>query len=105
MRKHNIHTKARKCVRCKEPIFNPFRQTPWCSDCQIDLQAMSFNGEEVLEMVLAMMPPQPPHPQMAVRVMTVLSVCRRVLVKNGLLGDDEDDEEQNSPGKKLLKVS
>lgn len=85
----------RFCVRCHEPIDNTFRKQPWCVDCGQELQQMSFNGEDVLEMVVSMMPPTPPHPDATIKAYTVLRLSREILIQNGLLQRDEqnpDDE-------------
>lgn len=87
----------RFCVRCHDPIDNEFRKTPWCSDCELELQQMSFNGCEVLEMVASMMPPTPPHPEATIRAFTVLRLSREILIENGLLLRDEDNPE-DTPG-------
>ena len=90
-----------KCVRCGEYIFNEFRQQPWCVDCGLELQEMSFDGEEVLELFLSVMPPMPPHPSIQVKVLTVLRIARRGLVEFGLL--KPNDEQSDSDGDQIKK--
>lgn len=94
------------CVRCQEPIFNDFRKREWCYDCEIILKQLSFDGVEVLEMVLAMMPPMPPNlPKGAVPgvpVAAVLQVAARVMIRAGIFPkpeptNDEDGGPQKSP--------
>lgn len=81
----------RFCVRCHEPIDNEFRKQQWCLDCGLELQQMSYNGEEVLELVASMMPPTPPHPDATIKAYTILRICREILIQNGLLLRDEDN--------------
>ena len=94
----------RFCVRCHEPIDNRFRKQPWCLDCDLELQQMSFDGTEVLEMVVAMMPPTPPHPDATIKAFTVLRLSREILIENGLLLRDEDNKDDGpaAPSKILL---
>lgn len=87
----------RACVRCHQPIDNQFRKQPWCLDCGLELQQMSFNGEEVLDMVASMMPPTPPHPDATIKAYTVLRLSREVLISEGLLLRD-DDNPDDMPG-------
>lgn len=83
----------KKCVRCRQPIFNVWQKRPWCDGCQDELQAIEMNGEEILEMVLQMIPPTPPHPEMPIKVIKVQEVCRKVLINYDLLpGDDDSDD-------------
>lgn len=89
---------ARPCVRCHELIHNKFRPQPWCLECGLELQQMDFNGEEVLEMVLAMMPPTPPHPDATIKGWTVLRIARQVLLKHELLLPNEDEPDDQRPG-------
>lgn len=89
----------KRCIRCDAVIDNPFRTQPWCDDCSLVLQGMLFNGEDVLEMVVAMMPPTPPRPVMMINAWTVLNNSRRVLQHMGILLEDEEDDkpEGSSP--------
>lgn len=86
------------CVRCKETIYNVFRKQPWCDNCSLELQQMSFNGEELLEIVMTIMPPTPPHPDAMIKAWTVLRIARRVLLDNELLLPNDDEPEGQGPG-------
>jgi hypothetical protein len=81
------------CVRCEENIKNPFSKHRVCDDCLTAIQLMTFNGEEVLDMLFAVLPPVPPTPKMQVPVSTVARIVRKILVaKDLILPDDEQDE-------------
>jgi hypothetical protein len=99
-----IRTGKRTCVRCHEPIFNEFRKQPWCEDCGIELQQMSYNGEEVLQMVMDIMPPTPPHPDATIKAWTVLRIARKVLLDRELLlpNDEEPTDQQPGGPRKIL---
>ena len=70
--KPQLHVAGRRfCVRCQAPIDNQFRKKQWCIDCEQQLQAMTFTGEDALTMVVAIMPPTPPHPDFTIKAWTV----------------------------------
>lgn len=95
-----IETGRPICVRCQEPIFNAFRKREYCLDCEIILDGMSFTGTEVLEMVLAMMPPMPPNIPKGVipgvPIATVLQVAARVMMQKGIFPQPETDKDEGS---------
>lgn len=102
-----IETNQPPCIRCMKPIFNAFRRDPWCDDCNTELQLMSYTGEEVLQLVLAMLPPMPQHLRPGavpvVPVATVNQIAHKVLVEKGLLNNIEPDNDEGSgPSKKPL---
>lgn len=84
----------RDCVRCHKPIMNTFSKKPWCSDCDLELQQMSFDGTEVLDMIINIMPPTPPFPEATIKAWTVLKIARRVLLEQNLLLPNEDTEDE-----------
>ncbi len=95
--KHKIETGKEPCMRCGEPLTNEFRKQPWCFECGIELQAMEFDGEEVLEMMMSVMPPQ--HLRV-VMVSQMNSIVTRMLVHKGVLpdcGDNNNDDEGGAP--------
>lgn len=94
----------RKCVRCHGPIDNIFRKDPWCLDCELDLKSMKFDGEDVLKLVLTIMPPTPPHPDMLIKVWAVLRTARRVLLDKELLlpNDNEPPDQKLPPQSKII---
>lgn len=96
-KRSGIETGKPPCIRCGEPMFNAFTKKRWCADCVTALQQMSFNGEEVLEMILTMMPPTPPHPDAPIKAMTVLKNARIVMLHYGILEPQEGDEELGQP--------
>jgi hypothetical protein len=75
-----IETGKQPCLHCNKPLFNPFRTKPWHEECEKVLKDMHFNGEQVLDLVLAMMPPTPPHPEMQVKVTLMHQIARQVLI-------------------------
>lgn len=88
--KPQLHVAGRRfCVRCQAPIDNQFRKKQWCIDCEQQLQAMTFTGEDALTMVVAIMPPTPPHPDFTIKAWTVLKLARHVLQAKGLLLNQE----------------
>lgn len=93
-----------KCMRCHNKMDKSLRTKPWCVDCEAELKAMKFDGEQVLDMVVAMMPPAPPHDQIQVKVWTVLRIARGVLLeKLLLLPADEEPHEPSKPAVLLGK--
>lgn len=95
----------RFCVRCHDPIDNQFRKQPWCVDCGIELQQISYNGEDVLEMIVSIMPPTPPHPDATIKAYTILRVAREVMISQGLLLRDEDNPDDKPQPRSNLILS
>jgi hypothetical protein len=102
-RKRNVIVPGRrKCVRCHGPIDNQFRTQPWCLECGLQLQQMSYNGEEVLELIMAIMPPTPPHPEAMIKAWSVLRVARQALLAQGLLLPNDDEPGDQKPRSSVL---
>ena len=84
-----IVTGKEPCIRCGDDIDNEFRKQPWCFECGIELQGMSFTGEDMLEAVLSTMPPL--HLKF-VEVVQVHRIARKMLIHQGIFPAPEDDE-------------
>jgi hypothetical protein len=75
----------RVCIRCHGTINDQYRAEPWCEECSVVLQGQTYTGEQVLELIIAMMPPTPPNPDQVIRVYKVQEVCRDVMIQVGIL--------------------
>ncbi len=102
IKKPKLHSGKIPCVRCHEPMFNEFRSQPWCSDCGLELQQMNMNGEEVLELMLAITPPPFPDPNMHVRVTDVQKIIRKALMEKGLILGYNDQDETGQSKSRIL---
>lgn len=103
---HKIETPNYKnCFRCGDRISNPFSSHKVCDDCSTELQQMSFDGEELLDMITAIIPPAPPTKNMMIPVMTVARVIRKVLIQEGLVLQDDDEDDQPPSKKSRILIS
>lgn len=106
----DIETGKPICVRCQKPMFNAFREREWCYDCEIILKDLSFDGVEVLEMILAIMPPMPtnapPNAVPGVPLVKLLQIAARVMIQVGIFPEPEkkDNQEDSGPEKPLIGV-
>lgn len=82
----------RLCVRCRETITDDYRAQPYCESCEEWLLAQSYTGVQVLDLVMAMMPPTPPNKDQVIRVLKVQEVCRDVLLQVGILLPHKSDK-------------
>jgi hypothetical protein len=92
-------TPTRVCMRCDDPITDTFDRSRFCSDCKMTLQRMSFNGEEVVEMIAAIMPAAPDRPNLVVPVDKVIEVATKVMMRTNLILPIEPPKQDNDePG-------
>lgn len=91
------------CVRCTRYIMNVFTKSPFCDDCRTDLQGMTFDGEQVLTMIMDIMPPTPPHPDAAIKAFTVIKLARAVLQQEGLLLPDDEADDSKSKSSLIVE--
>lgn len=90
-KKKQAQAHERLCIRCRGTITDDYRAEPYCEECEAVLLEQSYNGVQVLDLVMAMMPPTPPNVDQVIRVLKVQEVCRDVMIQVGILLPHKSD--------------
>lgn len=98
-----IITGMRFCMRCGKRLFDAKPEHKWCRNCDKELREIKLDGRQILRMVLAIVPPDPPSkpimegakPKLnVIPVQLIKQKCYELLVENGVLPEEVDDAEQ-----------